>query len=61
MITSNYRQTCLPNKRLSFVASSIVELSMKSMALKISVCIDDWTAERAIIASKGSGGLDGPR
>ena len=34
---------------------------MKSMALKISVCIEYWTAERAIIASKGSGGLDGPR
>ena len=31
--------------------SSIVEVSMIKIALRIRVSVDDWTAERAIIAS----------
>ena len=32
---------------------SIVEESMNKIALWISVAVDDWTAERVIIASNG--------
>ena len=34
---------------MSFVVSSIVEMSMNKIALRISVGADDWPAERAII------------
>ena len=33
--------------------SSIVEVSVNEIALWISVCVNDWTTERAIIASNG--------
>ena len=38
---------------MSIVVSSIVEMSLNKIALQIHVSADDWTAERAIIASKG--------
>ena len=36
---------------MSIVASRIIEVSMNKIALSIHVCVDDSTAERAIIAS----------
>ena len=36
---------------MTFVVPSIVEELMNKIALSISVSADDWTAERAIIAS----------
>ena len=38
---------------MSFVLSSIVEVSMNKKASWIGVGEDDWIIERAIIASKG--------
>ena len=34
-----------------FDALAIVEVSMDKIVLSINVCVDDWTAESAIIAS----------
>ena len=36
---------------MSIVVSSIVGVSMNKIVLRIRVRVDDWTAERAIIAS----------
>ena len=36
---------------MNIVESSIVGVSMNEIALWISVRVDDWTAEKAIIAS----------
>ena len=36
---------------MSIVVSRIIEVSMNIIALSIHVCVDDSTAERAIIAS----------
>ena len=36
---------------MTIAVSSIVEVSMTKIALWIRVGVDDWTAERAIIAS----------
>ena len=49
-ISSNYRATGLPNKRMSFVVWSIVEVSLNKLALWSSVGVYDWTPEWAIIA-----------
>ena len=38
-------------KGMTFVLSSIVEVSLNKTALRITICANDWTAERAIIAS----------
>ena len=50
VITSIYRQLWPPYWRISIVVSSIVEESMNKIVLRIRVDVDDWTAERAIIA-----------
>ena len=50
-VTSKYRQILRPNYRMSAAVSSIVEVSIDKLALSISVCVSDWTAELAIIAS----------
>ena len=50
-ITSNYGQYGYPIRKMSFDVSSIFGVSMNKIALWISVRVDDWTAERAIIAS----------
>ena len=47
-ITSNYRQT---SRQMSIIVSIIVEVSMNKIALWIHMGVDDWTAERAIIAN----------
>ena len=39
---------------MNIAVSSIVEVSMNKIALQIRVGVDDWTAERAIIASNES-------
>ena len=39
---------------MNVAVSSIVEVSMNKIALQIRVGVDDWTAERAIIASNES-------
>ena len=36
---------------MSFVASSIIRLSMNKIAVRISVDVYDWTAEMAIIVN----------
>ena len=38
---------------MSFVVSIIIQVSLNKITLWISVGVDDWTAERAIIASYG--------
>ena len=54
-ISSNYRPTSSPLVN-SIVVSSIVGVSMNKKALWIRVGVDDWTAERAIIASNAWSG-----
>ena len=53
VFTSNYHHTAskLYCKWMSLVVSSIVGVSMNIIVLWISVRVDDWTAERVIIAS----------
>ena len=36
---------------MSYAVSGIVEVSLNKIALGISIGVDDWTSERAIIAS----------
>ena len=38
---------------MSFVVLTFVEVYMNKIWLWISLCVDDWTAERVIIASNG--------
>ena len=42
----------VPIREWAFLHQALIQLSMKKLALWISVCADDWTAEWAIIASK---------
>ena len=39
---------------MNYIVSSIIEVSVNKIALWISVGVDDWTAERVLIASNGS-------
>ena len=39
----------------TWLYQALSEVSMNKLALWINVCVDDWTAERAIIASNASG------
>ena len=50
-ITSNYRKIRLPCSPMAFVVPSIVEVLVNKAALWISICVNDWTAKRTIIAS----------
>ena len=49
--TSIYHQTWRPHYRMSIVVSSIVEVSMNKIALRLSVGVGDWTVESVIIAN----------
>ena len=50
-ITSFYHQIWHPNDRMTLVVSSIVKVSKTKYHCGISVGVDNWTAERAVIAS----------
>ena len=36
---------------MNLIVSALSKVSMNKIAVWINVCVDDWTAERAIIAS----------
>ena len=40
-------------RQCAWLYQVLLEVSMNKKALWINVCADDWTAERAIIASNG--------
>ena len=53
-ITSNYRQIWPPDWSMNFIISRIVEGVNEQNGIEINVYADDWTVERAIIASNDS-------
>ena len=48
------------DQRISFIATSIVEVSMNKIALWISVGLDDWTGESGIIFSNETENVSKP-